>query len=79
MSDFRYRDIKLVLHRGQFHKHFMYEFFVQMSFRQLFLHTCWLPKQRSYKKFGRKMLMKLTTAYNYSLFKLPHNVNKFML
>jgi len=31
-------------------------------FQQLFLVTCMLPKQRSYEKFVRLMLMKLTAA-----------------
>jgi len=50
------------VYRCQFHQHFTYKFFVQMSFWQLFLCTCKLPKQRSHKKFASKMLMKLTTV-----------------
>jgi len=48
----------------QFHQHFTYEFFVLMSFWQLFFYVHVtrekLPKQYSYKKFVCKMLMKLT-------------------
>jgi len=49
--------------RSQFHQHFMHKFFIQKNFGSFFyLHVNRekLPIRHAYKKFGRKMLMKLT-------------------
>ncbi len=48
---------QLKMRRCQFHQRFTYEFFVQMSFRQLFL-----VAKNSYEKRAQKTLMKLTAA-----------------
>ncbi len=51
--------------RCQFHQQIMYKFFVQTLLWQIFyVHVTKekLLKQRTYKKFVRKMLMTLTTA-----------------
>jgi hypothetical protein len=59
--------------RCQFHQHFMYKFFAQMSFWQLFyIHVTRekLPKHRLYEKFVCKMLMKLTAAHCFCSSKL---------
>ncbi len=48
--------------RCQFHQHYKHTFFVRTSFWCLFLVTCTLPKQHSYEKFVRLMLMKLTSG-----------------
>jgi len=57
---------KLFSPDGQFHQHFTRKFFVRMlhaAFLKLrfgFVAKEKLPKRRSYEKFARKMLMKLT-------------------
>jgi len=52
---------------SQFHRHFTYKFFVRTSFWQLFyIHITRekLLKRRSYEKFSRKILMKLTLDHS---------------
>jgi len=51
----------------QFHQHFTYEFLYKRNFGSfLYVHVTRekLSKQRLYKKFARKMLMKLTICLN---------------
>jgi hypothetical protein len=55
---------------------FTYEFFVRMSFRQLFLVTFWLWQKNSYEKCARKMLMKLTPGRLSYGFKIRTDKNK---
>jgi hypothetical protein len=61
---------------GQFHQRFTREFYIQKYFQQLFLLIVTrekLPKRRLYKKFARKMLMKLTpdSIVHYFTFMTP--------
>jgi len=67
--------IRCFLHHTncQFHQHYMREYFVRTSYRQLFITNIRtyirikkLPKWRLFKKFVRKMLMKLTTSVNFT-------------
>jgi len=55
--------------RCQFHHHFTYEFFSYKrhfgSFFYVHVTREKLPKRRSYEKFVRKMLMKLTTGITF--------------
>jgi len=50
---------------GQFHQHFMWEFFVRKCFGQLHVTKEKLPKRLLYKKSAHKMLMKLTPGLNF--------------
>jgi len=51
--------------RCQFHQRFSRAFFIRTLFQQLFSSYMYVEKRHSYKKFVRKMLMKLTACGKY--------------
>jgi len=55
--------------RGQINQHFMRAFFVRKFVHSQTLNREKLLKRIFYKKFGRKMLMKLTPFHFYSFFR----------